>query len=703
MNGRAHPSPDKPPPVSGGVPLYWEKRVDNKKRMNLFRQLFSELHRRGVFKAAGIYLAAGWLLIQVIDVALTPIGLPPWALSLSIWLVLVGFPVTVAFSWRYDVSLDGIRLTPPTDDVAPEDLRIRKTDLVLLALGAVTVVALTFYLGSMVSQQQEAALEAASPSPVPLDNAIAVLPFENLGGDEENYLGRGLAEDILHRLASIDGLPVTSRTSSFELNRSGLDIPEIGRRLGARHVLEGSVRRSGDRVRIVAQLIDASNDQHLWSHSYDRDLSDLFRIYDEISLAIVSELQLTLAPDTELVVAPPTGDMEAYDYFLQARSILQRATDVTTANNALIFFGRAVERDPRFAMAWAGQCHAWLESHEFEPDPAKVDSARTSCERAIELNPGLAEGRVAMGDLLRSQGEPEQAVTQYREALKTDQKLAIAWRGLGRAQETLGSVSQAELALSKAVEVEPNDLLNLYALGDFYFYQGRYEEAEAVYETLSAHPQASVSAFNTLGASRSMLGDFEGAAEAFRQVISLEATDIAYANVGVIYYLMGRYPDAQVMLEQAIALSPDDPYHWSNLGDVRRELTRDGTRARDAYRRAAELGAGLLDLNPRDAELMTNQAHCLSRLGDDEGAMALIERVMAEAPNDPYAYYYAALVHLEAQRTDAALGAIARALELNYPLPQLLADPQFAGLASHAGYRQLLDSARAEEETQDDP
>lgn len=665
-------------------------RVNNTKRMNPFRQLFSELRRRGVFKAAGIYLAAGWLLIQVLDVVLTPIGLPPWALSLAIWLVILGFPFTLAFSWRYDVGSDGIRRTPPATDYTPEDLHISKADFSLLALGALGVAALAIYLANQVSEEQSLALSPATAAAALPTNSIAVLPFRNLGGDDANYLGQGLAEDILHRLASIEGLPVTSRTSSFELDTTNMSMPDIGLRLRARNVLEGSVRREGDRVRIVAQLIDTTTDQHLWSTSYNRDIKDLFQIYDEISLAIAGELQLTLAPTTQVLGPPPTSDIQAYDYFLQARSILQRATDTAAVNNALAFFNNAVERDPGFADAWAGLCRAWLASHDFEPSTDKVEQAQGSCRKALTLDPDLTEGRVAMGELLRNTGQPGRAIEQYQQALRENQKLAIAWRGMGQAQDELGRATAAETSLLRAVELDPDDLLNRYALGDFYFYQGRYGEAEDAYDRLTQHPKAGVTAFNTLGASRSMLGDFEGAATAFRQVIALEPTDIAYANVGVIYYLMGQLSDAVVMLEEAINLAPEDPYHWSNLADVFRQIPGRQSDALNAYRRAAEIGSALLEVNPGDTEMQTNQAHCLARLGDDAAALSMIDAVLAEAPGDPYAYYYAALIHLEAGRNDAALEAIEQALALNYPVQHLRADPQFEALREDSTYSELL-------------
>jgi adenylate cyclase len=351
---------------------------------------------------------------------------------------------------------------------------------------------------------------------------------------------------------------VASRTASFELDRSNLDMATIGSRLGVRHVLEGSVRRSGDQVRIVAQLIDAPSGYHLWSSRYDRQINDLFRIYDDISSALATELQLTLAPNVKLVLEPPTANMQAYDYFLQARSILQRVTRPENAANAVRFFSSAVQLDPEFAEAWAGHCRAELVWYGYAPAPDRIGSAEHSCSTALMLDHELAEAHVALGDLNRVTGKFEAAVEDYQRGLHIDEKLAMGWRGLGRVLDDLGREAEAEGALRKAIDYDPDDLLNFEALGDFLFDRGRYAQAVDTYRQLVAHPRAGAAAYNSLGAALLMTGDAEQASTAFRQVISLDPTASAYSNVGVAYYLLGRYEDSVVMYRESVALAPDD-------------------------------------------------------------------------------------------------------------------------------------------------
>lgn len=659
--------------------------------MPTLHEVISELGRRGVFRAGGIYLAAGWLILQVLDVVSEPLGLPASFVAAVIWLFVLGFPFALLFSWRYDLGPEGISLTPPPAPGAEGARPATRADFVLLGLLSIALAALALWVADLLQQQDSAVTTA--PSAVETDpRSIAVLPFENLGGDEKNYLGQGLAEDILHRLTAIPGLRVAARTASFELDKTGLAMSEIGHRLSVRNVLEGSVRREGDRIRVIVQLVDAMDGYHRWSQRYDRDVGDLFSIYDEISEAVTTELRLTLAPGSVQALVPPTDNMQAYDYFLQGRSVLRRASDVETAESAKRFLANATRLDRTFAQAWAWECRAWLVSHSYSPDPDKVALAEERCREAISLEPELAEGHAALGDLFRHTGAYELAVEEYTQALEARAEMAVAWRGLGQAYENLGRPVEAERALLRAVEIDPDDLSNLDALGTFYFYQARYAEAASAYESLSIHPRASVSVLNLLGAARSMLGDLEGAADAYRQVLE-KAPDLAnYGNIGVNYYILGRYEDAVAMLREAVALSPGDPFYWSNLGDALREVAGGEEDALAAYRESARLAEELLMVDARDIELRTQLAHVLARLGDTEEAIRIIEDVLAQAPSDPYAYYFASLVYLEAGRKARALESIRQALELDYPFEHLRNDPQFEPLRTEQEFLALIES-----------
>lgn len=657
---------------------------------NRLGQLWRELRRRRVVQAAGLYLAACWLILQVFDVVMVPVGMPEWVMKLTVWLSVIGFPLALLLSWRYEFSTEGVRRTPPESLPPGTDLSIKRLDYLIIGF--------MIMFGVFVSASLTRILDSDRGVPVPAEvasNSIAVLPFENMSGsDSEDYLGRGLAEDILHRLAMIDGLQVASRTASFELDTSDLDIPMIAQRLGVKSLLEGSVRKAGDRLRIVAQLIDADSGYHIWSRSYDRNMSDLFGIYDEISTAVVRELQLTLAPDSPLFVVPPTTDMEAYDYFLQARSILQRSTRSESSADAQRFFGKAIQRDPEFAQAWAGQCLAYLDWYYYQPAVDKIEQARTSCQKAVELDPNLAESHAALGDLHRKTGSFELAIAEYQSALKIDNRNALAWRGLGQALSELEQESDAEDAMRRAIELDPDDLGNFSALGGFYFAHGRYAEAAGVYGRMAQHPSASASAWNSQGAAFYMMGQFERSAQAYREVVAREPSASAWSNIGTAYFFSGQFADAAVAYREAIALTPENPVLWGNLGDALEEMDEGQPEAHLAYRKAADLASELLPASPEDGELLTNLAHYNARLGDDERASQYLARALFAAPNDVYAHYYAALVHLEAGRRQQALEEISRSVELGYPIVLLAPDPQFAALRRDVSFRALIGEPR---------
>lgn len=684
-----------------------------------FTYMWSELRRRRVLHATSIYLAASWLILQIFDVALIEVGFPGWTMALAVWLAIIGLPVVILVSWRYDFTIDGIKRTPPAMDTEGMDLSLRRVDYLVISLGVVFVISVSLSLSQ--------ALRTDNPAPVPKASdpySIAVLPFNNLTGRKEDaHLATGLAEDILHRLAAIEALKVASRTAAFELDTSDMSMSQIGQRLGVKYVLEGSVRRDGDRLRIVAQLIDADSGYHEWSGSYDRLMAGLFDIYDEISGAVAGELQLALTPDATRK-SDPTDNIQAYDYFLQARAMLQtgrqdyeaylktqglKRDDVLagdllaqgenlqqtsvgyqSAVNAQRFFARAVETDPGFARAWAGLCRALLDGYYYRPEAQRLEQAKSSCRTAVELEPNLVEAHVALGDLYRKLGRLDDALEEYRLAMASNDADAGAWLGMAEVLAVRDQDEAAENAYHHAIDLDPDDLRGYYALGAFLFTHGRYEDAASVYDHLAGHPKADANAFMGQGVAYFMLGDFQKSAQAYRQVIAFGATAAAYSNVGTQYFYDGRFEDAATMYQQAVTLGPTNPVWWGNLGDALLQTDGGQAAAAEAYREAAVLAGEMLQANPDDAEALTNLGYYHARLGEDRLAMSYLARAEIAAPHDIYVYYYAALAHLEAGRDQDALTAVRQSLERGYPAVLLGRDPQFAALESNDTFLGLI-------------
>ncbi|HSD68563.1 MAG TPA: hypothetical protein VLB07_03370 [Woeseiaceae bacterium] len=420
--------------------------------------LFAELQRRNVFRVAGVYAVAGWLLTQVAATLEGAVGLPGWFDGMVVSLLLIGFPIAVILAWAFELTPEGVKRTRDLgegESIAP---RTGKTlDYAILAgLALVVIVVVADWLTP--KQAQTVAASDAGISAAPPDASIAVLPFADLSpaGDQE-YFADGISEEILNVLAKIDGLKVASRTSSFAFRDQGdISAPAIAKELSVRHLLEGSVRKAGATLRITGQLIDAEGDRHLWSETYDRPLTaeNVFAIQDEIAGAIVAALGEVIgtAPVRARTEAATT-DLSAYDLYLEARALYQERTQIDRAEALL---AQAVERDPEFADAWALRAAAASLYLFFEY--VKTDLSREALEQRVDEYAARAR------------------------ALDPANALAIAAPANYRMNATLGLTRAYDLGevvadLEKAVVLDPRDSSVRNWLGITYLAVGEREKA----------------------------------------------------------------------------------------------------------------------------------------------------------------------------------------------------------------------------------
>src|SRR5207247_811873 len=315
---------------------------------------FEELQRRKVYRVAAAYIIAAGFIIQIGSAVFPAWELPNWALRLVVVLLLIGFPIALILAWAYDVTAQGIRATPTVS--APGTHR-RRNLILLIATGVIVSAAAGFFLLPRASARK-------------IDKSIAVLPFENLSDEKENaYFADGIQDDILTNLSKIGDLKVILRTSVMQYRGKGPNIRDIGKALGVSTVLEGSVRRSGNKVRINVQLIDANSDQHIWANDYDRDLTDVFAIQSDLAHEIANALQAKLS-DTEkaLMERKPTENGEAYLAFVQAHDLQCAVEDLGKLKQSEQLYARAIELDPKFALALArySQLESWF-SHTVDP------------------------------------------------------------------------------------------------------------------------------------------------------------------------------------------------------------------------------------------------------------------------------------------------------------------------------------------------
>src|SRR5882757_11342590 len=344
---------------------------------------FEEVQRRKVYRIAAAYIIAAGFLIQIASATFPAWDLPNWSLRLVIALLLIGFPIALILAWAYDVTPQGIQVTPKVPGTH------RRRNLVfLIATAVILSAAAGFFLLPRASARKN-------------DKSIAVLPFENLSDEKENtYFADGMQDDILTNLSKIGDLKVISRTSVMPYRGSGArNAREIGKTLGVATLLEGSVRRIGNRVRVNVQLINANNDEHIWAEDYDRELTDVFAIQTDLAQKIVYTLQAKLSPNEKARLdRRPTRDPNAYLLFVQAHDYANRADMFRdTSLKAEELFEQAIKLDRNFAAAYAGlsMVESWL-YHESEPIPAHREKARLNAEESLRLQPNLPEGHLAL-------------------------------------------------------------------------------------------------------------------------------------------------------------------------------------------------------------------------------------------------------------------------------------------------------------------
>jgi TolB-like protein len=363
------------------------------------RNFFAELKRRNVIRFAGLYLVGAWLLTQVASTVLPMFGAPDWLPRSIVILLAIGFLPALIFSWVFEMTPEGLKRdqeVPPEQSIAPQTAR--RMDRIIIAVLALALAYFAFDKFFLGPRRAGAPNESSSATN---SQSIAVLPFVNMSSDkEQEYFSDGLSEELLNQLAQVPQLRVIARTSSFSFKGKELDVSTIAKALNVANVLEGSVRRSANTLRVTAQLIRASDSSHLWSQTYDRDRTDIFKVQDEIAADVVAALKVKLLPTQELPKAPRTNNPEAYQQYLQGRYYLNRFS-IADFEKARVFLERATELDPKFPLAWAALSQVWnlqtgwsdkLTRKEFD---AGVMRAREAADRALKLDPDLPEALTA--------------------------------------------------------------------------------------------------------------------------------------------------------------------------------------------------------------------------------------------------------------------------------------------------------------------
>jgi TolB-like protein/Tfp pilus assembly protein PilF len=596
---------------------------------------FEEVKRRKVYRVAAAYVIAAGGIIQLASAAFPAWELPNWALRLVIVLLLTGFPIALILGWAFDVTPQGIKTTPAS---APK-ANLRRNLLVLVAAGVLVSAIAGFFL----------LLPRASAHKI--DKSIAVLPFENLSDDKENaYFADGIQDDVLTNLSKIGDLKVISRTSVMQYKGNARNVREIGKALGVSNILEGSVRRSGNRVRLNVQLIDATTDEHIWANDYDRDLTDVFAIQSDLAHEIANALQAKLS-DTEkaLMGRKPTENGEAYLAFVQAHNLQGDLEDFGKLKQSEQMYERAIQLDPNFALALA--CYSQLQSwivHTFDRTAERREKARSLAERALELQPDLPETHLALGfSYYYGDNNYDAALREFEIARQGLPNESDAYLAIGAIQRRQGKWAESTANLEKAVSLNPKDIWPLQNLAFNYQVLRNFDAAnKTIDRALALDPGALGPLEVKSKLAIAEKGDFSVAEKTFAAAKSTPMNNEQKLRIAGeradVFLLERKYKEG---LREAESF-PDDLLaplpaalcgKYYLIGFARRAL-QDETGARAAFLKARDLVEAQLKQSPDAADMHIQLAKVLAYLGQKDAALAEAQRAVELLPESKDAF-----------------------------------------------------------------
>ncbi len=468
----------------------------------------AELKRRKVFKVGAAYLVVAWLAVQAMSIGFPAFDAPPWALRIFILIALLGFPIAVVMAWVFDVTPEGVKLDAGTS--GSKRLFAGAILLVVLALG-------WYFYGQPSFRKGDAATPVAASQ-----NSIAVLPFANMSGKpDEDYFSDGMTEELLNVLAKVPQLKVVARTSVFEFKNKGGDVREIGRKLGVAYIVEGSVRRDGQQVRITAQLVRVADGFHVWSQDYDRELKGVFALQDDIAKRIGDALKLSLGVGTP-VAARTSIDPEAYDEYLKGRALLRTRTDLPSA---IAHFKAAVAKAPGFAAGWSSlsltcevsfwymkmtsaeqdgmltcEADAAERAAALDPNAAATEHALANVARArfqyadaerhylraMQVDPGYSDVREDYSEVLYEVGRMQESARAARQLVTLDPYFGAGWNRVHTAAAALDQRADVEESVRQMRALAPGMFIGKFALLDYAIDYGRADEARAAFAEVQA-------------------------------------------------------------------------------------------------------------------------------------------------------------------------------------------------------------------------
>lgn len=641
-------------------------------------------------------MVAAWLVMQIAEVVIALAALPSWIGQATLIALALAFPIVLILSWLLEVTPEGIILEKEVPDGnSMAQVTGRRIDFVVIALLSASVAMFAFD-------------KWWSPAP---ELSIAVLPFENIGGDpDQEYFALGIHDELLTRLSHINALKVTSRTSVAPYRVTQKTLPQIADELSVANIVEGSVQRSGSMVHFNVQLIDARTDEHIWADKFSRELTTegLVEVQSEIAIAIAAALQAKLMPsEGQALSSTPTESIAAYDAYLAGLAEQDASTSQGHGRDAINWFMKATEIDPNFALAHAGLCESHLALYRQTYDQQQFDAAETACKRSIELDDSRPEVQIAAALLYSERGRYAQAEVSLRQAdlaksaeiiasvANLDRITTQAMLDLAAVYSAQGRIADAKSELERALKSEPrNWRVHTELFGFYYEYSempNRFELAVRHATTAAALQSDTAETWNNLGAANFMMGNYENAADAWAHAAEIEPNRTTFTNTGLAYYYSGEFEESATMQRKAIVLAPKDHRAWGRLGDSLRYFESNGDEFYEAYTTAIELARDRLGVNDRDWKTWGMLATYLAYTDLPADAAVAAERGIELSGRNSESLFYAAVTANAANREDQCIDLLEEAVEQDPSYRDFIAlEPDFEKLSSNSRFQSIL-------------
>jgi len=706
------------------------------------KSIFEELKRRNVFRVGIAYVVTAWLLLQIADIVLDAITAPDWVMKVFMLMLALGFPLSVIFAWAFELTPEGLKKEQDVErDQSITNITRRKLDYIIIAM---LILAVGYFLWEkyagdsdpMAARSDIAAAQTkppesentgATPSGLPGDPSIAVLPFLNLSSDpEQEFFSDGISEELLNVLAKYPGLRVAARTSSFQFKGQNQDVSEIARQLKVNHILEGSVRKAGSRLRITAQLIDARTGFHLWSEAYDRELNDIFLIQDEISAAIGDALRSKLALDGSPTAprVPESANTAAYEAFLQGRHLINQRGG-RNIERGVEHLERSVRLDPDFAPghAWLAIGYALLLNSPSSYGDLTLDEVRERAipeyEKALALDPLLAEGYGAMALVASNSNDLLASMEYTKKALELNPIYvdAMNWRQIaaGQAAEYEESIN----IIARIIEVDPLSIVGRLNYAQLF----RITNPERAREfSLDLIEQNSWAGYSSMGniemwPSGNLSQSLEWFLNAYeidpedefsnQYIMSIlswvglfdEARRISDENLHLVDASEGRLEDA---IERLAKTAEEDPLNVApkvELADALHAARRFGESNAIYEELAAGSHSGLVFESRELSTISHVRMACgLLNLGKETEAGAALDQHFADFEKRqqanlvfPFDEWAQALAHAASGNEGDSVEALHRAIDIGLRDPVILTEPCFDSMQSNDAFVGLGD------------